>query len=199
MWWIWEYIKGFFAFIWDAVTADVSLTAFLAVALFVIYFLFSSNRSVNVDAEMQLEKQKKEIEDKRREFDKRLSHEWRTGFRISFFLTSILWVFSIVISGYLQYCFCDIFRNPVEFFAGLTQSQEIKKTQESTKQYGLHIKTIPESSKIRILNISPAYKDGIQLPPGDYMAEVKAVGFQTKYECIIVKDQNVQKTIRLLK
>ena len=43
----------------------------------------------------------------------------------------------------------------------------------------LTIKATPASAQIRIMNIGPAYRDGIELTPGDFDLEVSALGYQT--------------------
>ena len=39
---------------------------------------------------------------------------------------------------------------------------------------------IPENSRIRVLNIKPKFKQGIDLKPGKYLIEVSAKGYETK-------------------
>lgn len=186
-----ELIKGYFKSFWELITANASLTLLILVAIVVIYNLFFSDRTVRVESEALLDKQRKEIEDKRWEFEKRLSHEWAKGFRTSFFFTTALWI--ILSFMFFQYDLSNIFKflqTPIKQIQEATKVADSKKVAEAeTKKYSLYINTIPKNSKIRILNIYPAYKDGIQLPPGEYVIEVKAVGFQTKYECIKIKDQ----------
>ncbi|MDG4553568.1 MAG: protein kinase [Candidatus Competibacter sp.] len=43
----------------------------------------------------------------------------------------------------------------------------------------LTVKTEPPGAQVRIMNIGPAYRDGIELLPGDYDLEVSAPGYQT--------------------
>ncbi|MDS4031234.1 MAG: hypothetical protein RKO66_14350 [Candidatus Contendobacter sp.] len=43
----------------------------------------------------------------------------------------------------------------------------------------LTIKPTPATAQIRIMNIGPAYRDGIELTPGDFDLEVSAPGYQT--------------------
>jgi tetratricopeptide (TPR) repeat protein len=51
----------------------------------------------------------------------------------------------------------------------------------------LFIETIPENSRIRILNIQPKFKQGIYLKPGKYSIEISAKGYETKKIWINVK------------
>ena len=43
----------------------------------------------------------------------------------------------------------------------------------------LMVKTEPPGAQVRIMNIGPAYRDGIELLPGNYDLEVSAPGYQT--------------------
>jgi formylglycine-generating enzyme required for sulfatase activity len=44
----------------------------------------------------------------------------------------------------------------------------------------LYVRTTPPDSRIRVLNIKPMYRDGIELRPGDYHIEVSKRGFTTE-------------------
>ncbi|SLM27492.1 conserved hypothetical protein [Desulfamplus magnetovallimortis] len=46
----------------------------------------------------------------------------------------------------------------------------------------LHVDTIPEDSRIRIMNIKPKYYSGIELVPGKYHIEVSRAGYRTRYQ-----------------
>lgn len=46
----------------------------------------------------------------------------------------------------------------------------------------LTVKTEPLSAQIRIMNIGPAYQDGIELMPGGFDIEISALGYQTRRE-----------------
>ncbi len=43
----------------------------------------------------------------------------------------------------------------------------------------LTVKATPATAQIRIMNIGPAYRDGIELTPGDFDLEISAPGYQT--------------------
>jgi formylglycine-generating enzyme required for sulfatase activity/serine/threonine protein kinase len=43
----------------------------------------------------------------------------------------------------------------------------------------LTVRATPASAQVRIMNISPAYRDGIELIPGDFDIQVSAPGYQT--------------------
>ena len=58
-----------------------------------------------------------------------------------------------------------------------------KKKRERAKQnkvFPVQIKASPETAKIRIMNIAPAYYDGIELKAGRYNLEVTASGYRTQ-------------------
>ena len=47
-----------------------------------------------------------------------------------------------------------------------------------------HIETVPTHALVRIMNIEPAYRDGMELPPAEYRVQVSAAGFDTKEEIV---------------
>ena len=62
----------------------------------------------------------------------------------------------------------------------------------------LYIKTIPEDSRIRVLNIVPPYRYGMMLSPGNYKIEVSKPGYQTKIQWITIANQDrIHETIEL--
>jgi serine/threonine-protein kinase PpkA len=60
---------------------------------------------------------------------------------------------------------------------------------ESLPVYALLIKTKPEGSRIRLLNVPNKYKDGVELISGRYRAEISKTGFKTKTEWIEIKKE----------
>lgn len=46
------------------------------------------------------------------------------------------------------------------------------------------IETVPEHARVRIMDILPAYEDGMVLAPREYRVEVSAAGFHTKEEVV---------------
>ena len=71
---------------------------------------------------------------------------------------------------------------------------------EKTKQttYAFTVKTIPNTAKIRILNIKPAYKNGIRLEAGKkYHIEVSKPDYITKKQWITLENEDKQVEIRL--
>lgn len=62
----------------------------------------------------------------------------------------------------------------------------------------LYVSTDPEGARVRIVNIGPAYKQGMELEPGRYHVEVSAVGYEKKRQWVALhagEDKNL--TIRL--
>ena len=47
-----------------------------------------------------------------------------------------------------------------------------------------HIETVPGHARVRIMDIAPAYQDGMVLAPREYRVEVSAAGFHTKEEVV---------------
>lgn len=60
---------------------------------------------------------------------------------------------------------------------------------EALPVYALNIKTTPENSRIRLLNVPNKYKDGVELVSGRYRVEVSKSGFKTKTEWIEIKKE----------
>jgi formylglycine-generating enzyme required for sulfatase activity len=74
--------------------------------------------------------------------------------------------------------------SPEEF--AKTKTDEASQTVRPEKAGQLYIKTIPPDAQVRILNIKPPYRDGIELEPGDYHVEVSKDGFMTERKWIRV-------------
>lgn len=47
-----------------------------------------------------------------------------------------------------------------------------------------HVETVPAYAQVRIMNIRPAFRDGMELAPGEYRVQVSAAGFYTKEEVV---------------
>jgi formylglycine-generating enzyme required for sulfatase activity/serine/threonine protein kinase len=68
-------------------------------------------------------------------------------------------------------------------YEGITRSVELETERETWLQWdlvgrgSLTVITDPPDARIRILNIKPSYRDGIQLPPGLYEVEVTMEGY----------------------
>ena len=180
--------------IFEVIKDNVSLTVFIVIAVSIIYFLFFANRSVHVESETLLEKQRREVEEKRWELEKRLAHERIKGFKRGFFFTTLFWAMFPVL--FLQYAPSSVLK---KLTGTLKQPQKTVEVQESKEagKYRLHVKTIPKNSKIRILNYPDLYQDGMLLPPDSYVIDVKAPGYYTKYECVVIKDKNEEIPITL--
>ena len=59
-----------------------------------------------------------------------------------------------------------------------------------------HIETVPAHAQVRIMNIRPAYRDGMELATGEYRVRVSAAGFYTKEE--FVRHGTVSTTHRIV-
>lgn len=71
-------------------------------------------------------------------------------------------------------------------------------TDEKTK-YSLTVNTNPFDARVRIMNIGPKYKDGIQLKPGRYDLSVDKTGYQRHREWIMIKDSDLSIDVTLEK
>ena len=63
--------------------------------------------------------------------------------------------------------------------------------------YKLTVKAFPEDSTIKILNIVPKYRPGIELEPGDYRLLVEREGFRAKRRMVTIHDADVVEEIVL--
>jgi len=73
--------------------------------------------------------------------------------------------------------------------------QMVKSLRENSSQKAhLYVNAIPETSRIRIINIGPRYERGMILAPGPYHIEVSAAGYETQQDWINI-DPGKQKNI----
>jgi len=68
-----------------------------------------------------------------------------------------------------------------------------------TSRYTLRVNTQPKDARIRIMNINPRFKQGIQLLPGKYDILVTREGYASKRRWINITDRNVTLNWRLKK
>lgn len=70
-------------------------------------------------------------------------------------------------------------------------SQEISSAASSVvlQTYALTIKVVPDDARIRLLNITNKYKDGINLVSGRYHIEISKTGYKTKTEWVEIKNE----------
>jgi TolB-like protein len=62
----------------------------------------------------------------------------------------------------------------------------------------LYVSTDPEGARVRIINIGPAYRQGMELEPGRYHVEVSAVGYEKKRQWVdLHAGEDKSLTIRL--
>lgn len=181
-------LKDIVGSVWRVVTANVWLFFALLAILIIFYYFFLASfatKKPSTKLENQLDRQKKDMW----EFEESLSYERVKGFKIAFFLTTILW--ASLLTAFFQYGFDESLK---KLGAYLLSDQEIKPSapfiDENHKKYTLQVNAQPKQSKVRILNIVEPYREGIQLAPGYYVLEVKADGYYTKYQCVVIKDEN---------
>ncbi|MCR8922577.1 bifunctional serine/threonine-protein kinase/formylglycine-generating enzyme family protein [Dasania sp. GY-MA-18] len=67
----------------------------------------------------------------------------------------------------------------------------------TAKKYPLTIKTEPQQAKVRILNIKPAYRDGIELEQGKYHIEVSAEDYHSQEFWVSISKQGLTESVRL--
>lgn len=73
-----------------------------------------------------------------------------------------------------------------------TTAAAVASSSQASEKYGLTIEANVDDPKIRIMNITPKYKDGIELRPGDYEIFVEAEGYRSKRFWIALEDESNQ-------
>ncbi|WP_237055979.1 bifunctional serine/threonine-protein kinase/formylglycine-generating enzyme family protein [Microbulbifer sediminum] len=66
-----------------------------------------------------------------------------------------------------------------------------------TETYALNITTRPADAQVRIMNISPRYRAGMALSPGNYDVEVSKAGYETERRWIRISDRDRKVSFRL--
>jgi len=75
--------------------------------------------------------------------------------------------------------------------SGIINKTALNFWQKGLKVFPLEINTIPQSARIRILNIVPKYKFSMPLSPGKYLVEVSHKGYKTaKFNITLDHNQN---------
>lgn len=75
--------------------------------------------------------------------------------------------------------------------SGVINKTALNFWQKDVKVYPLEISTVPQSARIRILNIVPKYKFSMPLPPGKYLVEVSHKDYKTaKFNITLDHNQN---------
>lgn len=70
---------------------------------------------------------------------------------------------------------------------------------DNEKSYSLTVNATPSDARIRIMNISPKYKEGINLSPGKYDVLVDKQGYLSKREWVEIRDSDLVIDISLKK
>lgn len=72
------------------------------------------------------------------------------------------------------------YQQRIRFEAGRTVSLAAQLTLQAPRTARLYVDTQPESARVRILNIGPAFFQGMELDPGQCQVEVSAAGYETR-------------------
>ncbi len=86
---------------------------------------------------------------------------------------------------------------PSGIFSVIAKLEINKLANKFIKKTSLTINANPIDAKIRILNIRERYKEGIQLPFGKYLIEIKKIGFQRYIEWIALENVEMKHTVSL--
>lgn len=123
----------------------------------------------------QLENKEKQLERDKQEIQKDIANGREIGWMQATAFWGILFIFYIIIINGLE-------------------NQNIW-----GQKYSLTVKTKPANSDVKIMNIKPRYKDGIRLKPGKYVIKAQHPYYKNKYQCVIIKDKNVDIDMKLRK
>jgi len=72
------------------------------------------------------------------------------------------------------------YRRRIRIERGRSMSLYVDLSEARPRKGRLYVETEPEDAKVKILNIGPAFFQGIELDPGRYNVEVSALGYKTK-------------------
>lgn len=78
-----------------------------------------------------------------------------------------------------------------------SSEQASSQSSNASPTYALTIKVTPSDARIRLLDISNKYKDGIPLVSGRYRIEISKTGYKTKTESIEIKNQPLTLSVEL--
>jgi len=95
---------------------------------------------------------------------------------------------SVEKSGYKSYV------RSMSFEPGRSASLSIDLQPEPPRTGRLYVDTLPQGARIRVLNIVPAFQQGMELDPGTYHLEISSVGWETQTRWVSVdagEDKNV--------
>ena len=73
----------------------------------------------------------------------------------------------------------DAYEKRIRVESGRAMSLYVDLSEAASSQGRLYVETTPGDALVRILNISPAFYQGIELDPGRYHVEVSAEGYET--------------------
>ena len=72
------------------------------------------------------------------------------------------------------------YRKRIRIDRGRSMSLYVDLSEARPRKGRLYVETEPEDAKVKILNIGPAFSQGMELDPGRYNVEVSASGYKTK-------------------
>jgi len=78
----------------------------------------------------------------------------------------------------------DTYQKKARFEAGRTMSMYVDLSKKKLLTGRLYVETDPKSARVRILNIGPAFYQGMDLEPGRYQVEISAEGYETEKQWV---------------
>jgi len=128
-----------------------------------------------VNQKKQLENKQKQIERDKQEVQKDIANGREIGWMQATGFWAILLIFYLIIIN------------------------DFEVNWKFSQTYSLTVKTKPANADVKIMNIKPRYKDGIRLKSGQYVIKAQHYSYKHKYQCVTIKDKNVNLKIKLRK
>ena len=80
----------------------------------------------------------------------------------------------------------DAYEKRIRVESGRAMSLYVDLSEAAPSQGRLYVETTPGDARVRVLNIGPAFYQGMELDPGRYHVEVSAQGYETQKRWVIL-------------
>jgi serine/threonine-protein kinase PpkA len=82
--------------------------------------------------------------------------------------------------------------------SAISVEMKMEAPEKTASTYALTINVTPKKSRVKLLNTSSKYSDGITLAPGRYQVELSKPGYVTKTEWVEIKNQAIEFNYQLV-
>ena len=96
------------------------------------------------------------------------------------FLKAIKFIATILAILFIAFCVWMIYSINSGDDKPQTKTTTSQKQQAPVSYVSMKIRTVPENARVRVMNIGPAFRQGMKLQPGTYDIEVSHPGYQTQ-------------------